>query len=41
MNVKELMTEKAEKYNGWAAMLGFLVAIATYATTGQILPGVF
>ncbi len=41
MTVKDLMTEKAEKYNGWAAMLGFIVAIGTYLMTGQIVPGVF
>ena len=41
MTAKDLMSEKAEKYNGWAAMLGFLVAIGTYATTGQIVPGLF
>lgn len=41
MTVKDLMTEKAEKYNGWAAMLGFVVAIGTYLTTGQIVPGIF
>ena len=31
--MEKLMTEKAEKLNGWAAMLGFIVAIGTYATT--------
>ena len=31
----------AERLNGRLAMLGFIVAIGTYATTGQILPGVF
>tara|TARA_E500000331_G_scaffold91420_1_gene87491 strand:+ start:483 stop:608 length:126 start_codon:yes stop_codon:yes gene_type:complete len=41
MTAKDLMSEKAEKYNGWAAMLGFVVAIGTYATTGQIVPGIF
>ena len=41
MTAKDLMSEKAEKYNGLAAMLGFLVAIGTYATTGQIVPGIF
>ncbi len=35
------MTEEAEKLNGWAAMLGFVVAVGTYATTGQIIPGIF
>ena len=31
----------AEKLNGRLAMLGFIVALGTYAVTGQILPGVF
>ena len=31
----------AEKLNGRLAMLGFIVAVGTYAVTGQILPGVF
>ena len=36
--MEKLMTSEAEKYNGWAAMLGFVVAIGTYAITGQIIP---
>lgn len=35
------MNETAEKLNGRAAMIGFVVAVGTYLTTGQILPGVF
>ena len=31
----------AERLNGRLAMLGFIVAIGTYATTGQIIPGLF
>jgi hypothetical protein len=34
-------TEFSEKLNGRIAMLGFVVAVGTYLTTGQILPGVF
>jgi cell division protein FtsN len=34
-------TEQAELLNGRLAMLGFVVAVGTYLTTGQILPGVF
>ena len=34
-----LMTPEAEKFNGWAAMLGFVAAFGAYATTGQIIPG--
>ena len=35
------MTPEAERFNGWAAMLGFVAAVGAYATTGQIIPGVF
>jgi len=34
-------TERAERINGWAAMLGIVAAMGAYATTGQIIPGVF
>ena len=33
------MTPEAERFNGWAAMLGFVAAVGAYATTGQIIPG--
>lgn len=33
--------EKAERANGWAAMLGVIAAIGAYVTTGQLIPGVF
>ncbi len=33
--------KEAELANGRWAMIGFLAAIGSYATTGQILPGVF
>ena len=35
------MSPEAEKFNGWAAMLGFVAAFGAYATTGQIIPGIF
>ena len=35
------MTTESEKINGWAAMLGFVAALGAYATTGQIIPGIF
>ena len=35
------MNEKAERINGLAAMLGFVAALGAYATTGQIIPGIF
>ena len=34
-------TSEAELLNGRLAMLGFVVAIGTYLTTGQIIPGVW
>ena len=33
--------EKAEKLNGRLAMLGVIAALGAYATTGQIIPGVW
>jgi len=38
---KKFMTEKAEKLNGKAAMLGMLALIGAYYFTGQIVPGIF
>ena len=35
------MTPEAERFNGWAAMLGFVAAVDVYATTGNIIPGIF
>ena len=35
------MTPEAERFNGWAAMLGFVAAIGAYVSTGQIIPGWF
>ena len=29
------MNEKAERINGWAAMLGIIAAFGSYAVTGQ------
>jgi hypothetical protein len=34
-------TPEGEILNGRLAMLGFVIAVGTYFTTGQILPGVF
>jgi hypothetical protein len=30
-----------EVLNGRLAMLGFVIAVGTYITTGQIIPGIF
>ena len=35
------MTPEAERFNGWAAMLGFVAAVGAYVTTVQIIPGWF
>jgi hypothetical protein len=35
------LTPEAEILNGRLAMLGFVIAVGTYLTTGQIVPGVF
>ena len=37
----KIMTPEAERFNGWAAMLGFVAAVGAYVTTGQIIPGIF
>jgi hypothetical protein len=34
-------TPEAERLNGILAMIGFVVAVGTYITTGQLIPGVF
>ena len=33
--------EKAERLNGRLAMLGVMAALAAYAFTGQIIPGIW
>tara|TARA_B100001063_G_C16688586_1_gene515766 strand:+ start:746 stop:853 length:108 start_codon:yes stop_codon:yes gene_type:complete len=35
------MNETAERVNGLAAMIGIIAAIGAYATTGQIIPGIW
>ena len=35
------MASKAERLNGLSAMLGFVAAIGSYVTTGQIIPRIF
>jgi hypothetical protein len=39
--MNKIFTEKAERINGWAAMIGIIAAMGSYAVTGQIIPGVF
>ena len=38
---KKFMTDKAEKFNGKAAMLGMFALVGAYYFTGQIIPGIF
>ena len=38
---KKIMTEKAEKLNGKAAMIGLVALVGAYVSTGQIIPGIF
>ena len=40
-NINPIMTNEAERFNGWAAMIGFVAAVGAYVTTGQIIPGIF
>jgi len=35
------MNERAERINGWAAMIGIVAAMGAYALTGQVIPGVW
>ena len=37
----ESYPSNAEKVNGRWAMIGFVALIGAYATTGQIIPGIF
>ncbi len=41
MDVTVTHNEKAEMLNGRFAMLGVIAAIGAYATTGQLIPGIF
>jgi hypothetical protein len=35
------MTERAERINGWAAMIGVIAAMGSYALTGDLIPGIW
>ena len=41
INKNPIMTNEAERFTGWAAMLGFVAALGAYITTGQIIPCIF
>ena len=38
---EQTYAQRAEILNGRLAMLGFVIAVGTYLTTGQIIPGVW
>ena len=38
---QKFMTEKAEKLNSKAAMLGIFALVGAYYLSGQIVPGIF
>ncbi len=35
------MNSGAERFNGLMAMLGIVAGLGAYATTGQLIPGIF
>ena len=35
------MNERAERINGWAAMIGVIAAMGSYAVSGQIITGIW
>ena len=39
--MNKIFTEKAERFNGWAAMIGIVAALGSYALTGQVIPGIW
>ena len=41
INMKFGFTPEAEILNARAAMIGFVAAVGSYLTTGQIIPGVW
>ena len=41
MEVAVTHNERAEQLNGRLAMMGVIAAIGAYATTGQLIPGIF
>ena len=38
---EKTMNENAERINGWAAMIGVVAAMGSYAVSGQIIPGIW
>ena len=40
-HIEYTMNDNAELQNGRWAMIGIMAALGAYATTGQIIPGIF
>ena len=38
---RKQMNERAERINGWAAMIGVIAAMGSYALTGDLIPGIW
>ena len=38
---RKQMNERVERINGWAAMIGVIAAMGSYAVSGQLIPGVW
>ena len=36
-----IMAPEAERFDEWAAIIGFVAAIGAYVSTGQIIPRIF
>ena len=41
MKIKFGWTKENEILNGRLSMLAFVIAVGTYLTTGQLIPGIF
>lgn len=39
--MNKIFTEKAERINGWFAMIGIVAAMGSYLMTGQIIPNIW
>jgi len=39
--MEKIFTERAERINGWMAMIGIFAAMGSYLSTGQIIPNVW
>ena len=39
--MNKIFTEKAERINGWFAMIGIVAGMGSYLATGQVIPGIW